>query len=116
MGLRYLTLEAIIPNGTAITQIFDVGGQLVVGIQMPAAWDAAGITFLASHGPTGTMRNVFERDGTEFLVTAPLADEFRSILPTELMLARRLQIRSGTAGTPVNQTAARTLTVVILAE
>ena len=116
MGMRYLTVDAVIPNGTALSQIFDTGGQLVVGLQMPAAWTAAGITFLGSHGVTGTMRSIWARDGTEFLVTAPLINEFRQILPTELMLARRLQIQSGTTAVQVNQGAERTITVVLLAE
>ena len=118
MGLRYLTVDAVIPDGTALSQIFDTGGQLVVGLQMPGTWAAAGITFLGSHLLTGgTMRSIWLRDGSaEFLDTAPLINEFRQILPTELMLARRLQIQSGTTAVQVNQAGGTTVTVVLLAE
>lgn len=116
MGLRYLTIDAVIPAGTAISQIFDTGGQQVVGFQMPAVWTAADITFLASASESGAMHNVWNLVATELTMAAPLVNEFRSILNTELMLARRLQLQSGVFGTTVNQVAEATIVVVLLAE
>jgi len=77
---------------------------------MPAAWTAADITFQVS-ADGSTYCNLYEEDGTEFTLTVG-ASYHVMISPDSLWGAHWIKVRSGTAGTPVNQAAARTITLV----
>ena len=85
------------------------GGHLV-GIQMPASWTAANLTFQGSADGV-TYQEVYDNNGVEVQVVGTQA-AFIPIPPTLLGPLYALNIRSGTAGTPVNQGAARTLQLV----
>jgi hypothetical protein len=94
-----------------------------VGIQMPAAWDAAGVSFAAltrSTGgavPTDTFGKVVDDAGAEVTLAAAAADMYvntPSSNKTQLQAPGRLKIRSGTAASPVNQTATRVIGIVTL--
>jgi hypothetical protein len=78
---------------------------------MPAAWDTAGITVLGGN-TYGSLANVYDQYGNELTLTVAASrsislDGLESLLPW-----RYLRLRSGTSGTPVNQTAARTVKLV----
>lgn len=110
------TITATIANAASLSGEIDLEGFKLAAIIMPAAWDAANLTFQASDVSGGTFQNVFDDAGTETTVTAAVS---RSIgmdaaMP-ELAAFRFLKIRSGTSALPVNQTAARTLTLVLKA-
>lgn len=81
---------------------------------MPADWTAANLTFQGSHD-NATFQNLYDDGGTEINVTA--ADDRNISVSAEISLAisafRWLKVRSGTAGTAVNQGAARTITLVL---
>ena len=86
-------------------------GMEIVGIQMPSAWTAAGLTFTAAQEASGTFAPVYDASGNEVSFAAstsrviavnPLADG----IPFGF-----LKIQSGTTATPVTQTAARSLIV-----
>ena len=81
-----------------------------VGIQMPAAWDAANLTFLAA-ASSSTPAALYDQFGTEVTATAA-ASRYIALDPAQFFGIRVLQIRSGTAASAVNQTALRTLRVV----
>lgn len=101
-------LSVVIPINTAIMAAgVDLYGCRAVGIQMPAAWDAANLTFQGSADGT-TYFNVYDKAGTEYTVTAA-ASRYIILNRDDMLGIRYLIIRSGTAGVPVNQTAARTL-------
>ena len=89
----------------------ELGAFTVVGILMPAAWTAASLTFLAG-AVSGSLASVYDKDGNEYTVTAD-ASQYIIIPPADLVGAKYLQVRSGTSGTPVAQTADRTLTLVV---
>lgn len=93
-----------------------------VFIQMPAAWDAAVLTFAASDLLAGTYGKVMEtrRDGafeaadanvivSQELKVPAAAGEIISVDPSWFRGMRFIKVRSGTAGSAVNQTAARTI-------
>ena len=86
------------------------GNCIPVGIQMPAAWDAANITFLAA-ASSSTPAALYDQFGTEVAATAAAA-RYIALDPAQFFGIRVIQIRSGTAASAVNQTAARTLRVV----
>lgn len=115
MALKFFTpnvstQDAVIANGSSLGDGIDLGGSSVIGIQMPASWTAANLTFQASHDGV-TYADLYDSAG-EFTVTAA-ASRFIVIDPTTLLGARYLKVRSGTAGAAVNQGAARTLVLIV---
>jgi hypothetical protein len=100
-----------IAAGQSLSAEVNVDRLRIVGIQMPAAWTAAGITFavLLREPPALPKVPVFgklqDQAGVEVLVTAPAADTYVVIAATALSALGRLKVRSGTAGAPVNQVA-----------
>ena len=77
---------------------------------MPFAWTAADLTFQVSTDNGVTYQNVYEEDGSEYVVTA---DASRFIAIANLPRVDAVKVRSGTSGTAVNQVSARTLTLFI---
>lgn len=105
-------VAAAIASGEALSAEIDLNGQLPVAIVMPAAWTAASLTLQISIDDDGAIfNNVYDDGGTEYTVTAA-ASRYIYLDPLVLVGVRKLKIRSGTSGTPVNQAAARTLTIV----
>lgn len=81
-----------------------------VGIQMPAAWTTANLTFRAAVS-SETPASLYDIYGTEVTATAA-ASRYIVLEPASFLGIRVFQIRSGTAASAVTQAAARTLTVV----
>lgn len=106
-----------IANNASLSDTIDLGctleGQRIVQIVMPSAWTAANLTFQA--GPSSaTLANLYDDAGNEVTVTAAAS---RTIVldndtAKNLTNLRFVALRSGTSGTPVNQGAARTITVI----
>jgi hypothetical protein len=88
-----------------------LAGYLLCGIIMPAAWDAASLTFQNSIDDTN-FANIYDSAGAEKTVTAAAA---RHIMldPSEFAGIGMIKVRSGTSGAAVNQTAARTIYLVV---
>ena len=97
-----LTMQATIANGASLSNVLAPPGLHLVGIQMPATWTAAGITFLANADGGNTLQSVFDNSGNEVVVTAVQA-HYVVIPPTLIPRIQALQVRSGTIGVPVNQ-------------
>lgn len=119
----YQSKKLIIPAGTAVTPalslrqaISDRGNPLVgnlslVGILIPASWTAAGLSFQMS--PDGTnFGEMFSDAGAAYAVTAA-AGNFVLLNPSAFASAEAIIIRSGTSGTPVNQTNDATLILAL---
>jgi hypothetical protein len=95
---------------TALSEAIDLGGRKLVAIVMPSGWDAASLTFQAS--PDGvTYYNVYD-SATERSLTVDVS-RFLHVDMEDWLGVRFLKLRSGTAATPVDQTAARTFTLII---
>lgn len=111
METRYETLTATIAINTALSGNVNVKGREVVGIQMPAAWTAAAMTFDAS-ADGGTFASVVNTGGTEQNYTVA-ASTYIAVAGGAFAGMDSIRIRSGTLATPVNQAAARTILVVV---
>ena len=96
-----------IANGASLSAAVIPYGGLPAVIEMPAAWDAANLTFQTSGDGTNFF-NLYDEFGTEVTVTASTSRRIR-LDPTQWAGIYQIKVRSGTAGTPVNQSAARTL-------
>jgi hypothetical protein len=111
--------KVTIANGTSLSDEVDMSGLQLVAIQMPSGWTTANLTFQAGvivsqdGKNTITYGNVLDDGGTEVVVTAA-ASGFITIRPTVAAALRGikfLKVRSGTSATPVNQAAARIITL-----
>lgn len=109
---RIEAVAVTIANGTALSSAVDLYGGQLVGVQMPAAWTAAALTFQGSYDGT-TFGNVKGTDGTEVSWTVAAGEVIRAFHYEAFWGLRHLKVRSGTAGTPVNQTAERTLQLLV---
>lgn len=103
------TKNVVIANGAAVSNSTELGAFRSFSIQMPAAWTAASLTFQGSIDGT-TFYDVYDIAGNELVVTAAASRIIVDI--PELSTLRYLKVRSGTTGTPVNQGAERTLTII----
>jgi hypothetical protein len=103
-------VAAAIASGAALSAEIDLNGQLPVAIVMPAEWTAANLTLQISIDDDGAIFNNVYDGSTEYTVTAAASRYI--CLELALVGVRKLKIRSGTSGTPVNQAAARALSIV----
>lgn len=101
---------ATILLGTSLSAAVLIAGGTVIRIEMPEAWDAAGLSFeVSSDG--ADYDKLYKEDGSEYTVSAA-ADRAIMIDPTRLAGVKYLKVRSGTASVPVLQTADRSITLV----
>jgi hypothetical protein len=107
------TTTATIATGGSVSAAVDLMGGRLVGLQIGGtAWNTASITFQASVDGT-TYNDLYDDSGNEVTVTAA-ASRFITFDSSEnFRTVRYVKVRSGTTGTPVNQTAARTITLVV---
>jgi len=103
---------AVIAITTSLSAAVNLGNKRLAAIQMPAAWDAAVITFQGSLDGT-TFSNLFDSNGLEMSIPSLSATANLGISIDVASFAGWpfLKIRSGTAASPVNQTAARSLLI-----
>jgi len=106
---------AVIPNGTALSGVLDLDGgrRSLVALAMPAAWTAAPITFSVSINNSTFVPLYW--DGEEYTILAAggaAASLGVSLEPSAFAGWPFVKVRSGTAGTPVNQAAERTIQAV----
>jgi hypothetical protein len=109
------TLTLTIALNAALSDQADLEGYALVGILMPSAWTAASLTFQVAATSGGTFCDVYDDAGAEVTVSAA-ASRYIGLTTADalcLSAARFLKLRSGTTGTPVNQAAARTITLIL---
>lgn len=118
MGRTVVPVTILI--GASQSAEININEKRIVGIEMPAGWDAASITFLAlvrqpvGNPPAPVFGKVQDQGGVEVAITGPALDTYVSIADTvALQGLGRCKLRSGTAGIPVNQTAQRDFFVVL---
>lgn len=115
MGGKLSVQSATIASGAALAQEIDLRGWRIVAIQMPADWTAAALTFKSRPDSKGVSQSVYDSGGTEVSVTAA-DDQYVVMLDADRVALEGLAlttVRSGTAGTPVNQGADRLVTLVV---
>ena len=93
---------ATIVNAASLSDAVYLHGEVLVGIRMPAVWDAANLTFQVSMDDV-TYLNAYSQAGAEHVVTVTGVDTHIWVDPTDFASYRWIRVRSGTAGTPVVQ-------------
>jgi hypothetical protein len=99
-----------IPASGTISDTISLVNQTLVGIQMPAAWSAADLTFRVSPDNIN-FSDMYDQFGNEFVVKTS-ASRFVVLNPADWVGVRFLSVRSGTVGTPVTQPSARDITFI----
>lgn len=99
-----------IASGQALSAAIVIDGK-ASALQIPAAWTAAAITFQGSIDGT-TFGDIYD-GATErtFASAQVVAGRMLALNMADWLGFKAIRIRSGTAASPVNQAAARTLTV-----
>lgn len=106
-GVTQKLIPLKIAAGTALSNGAAIGDHVLVGIQMPAAWTAAAMTFQVSDDAGVTWVNLSDDTGAEVKLAAnPTAGARIAILNlSPFVSVTFIKIRSGTGAAPVNQAA-----------
>ena len=99
-----------VSNGTSLSPAISIGNGLLVGIAMSAGWDAASMTFQVSYDGGTTFQEMQSSSAAISFTVA--ANQFIAVDPTLWRGVNTLKVRSGTAATPVNQTADRIINLI----
>lgn len=86
-------------------------GYIVCGVELPAAWNAAVVTFQVSPDGGATFNDLYYPSG-EYASPSLSAGQYFGADIVYFLGASQVKVRSGTGGTPVTQAAARTVNVV----
>jgi hypothetical protein len=111
-------LTATIASGASLSDAQKVDGKLV-GLQIPAAWTAAAITFSVSQDGTTYMDMWNTSLGTAVEVTVASAGiptastRFLALNLSDFVGVNFVKIRSGTSAAAVNQAASRSIGLVL---
>ncbi len=110
-----LYVQATMASGAALSGAIPLDGQLLAGIGLPnsTGWTDAGLTFQVSLDGGATFYDLW-RDGAEYAVSVPTGRTnatFVDVNPVDFSAFTHIKVRSGTAGTPVNQGADRALQI-----
>lgn len=109
LPINRTTFTVTIANGASLSDAVQTGGMVPLGIILPASWTTAGLSFAVSVDDT----NYFALQSMTGEVTASAAaSQYIALDPNIFIGINSLKVRSGTAGTPVNQAADRIITVV----
>jgi hypothetical protein len=105
-------LRTTIPAGQALSAPIATVGYGVCLVLLPAAWTDAPLTLQGSldQGDPAAWADLYDHLGNE-VVLSVAAGRALTLPPTLLLGWRWLRLRSGLAAAPVNQAAARTLTL-----
>ena len=115
---RTTTKTVTISSGQSLSTEVDLEGYQLCAIEMPSAWDAAALTFRGSSTSGGTFKDIkangleVAEPGSNLTATAGVINSI-DVNAMALAPIRYLKIRSGTSGSAVNQTANRTLTLIL---
>lgn len=112
---KVYTREVVIASGQSLSTACDLGADELIGFVMPSAWTAANITFAASFDNGTTYGVVKDAADSEVSVTMTsyVANEVRLLSPVSTQALYNFKLRSGTSSVPVNQAAARTITLIL---
>lgn len=102
-GAALALRDVTIPSGQSLSAAIEIGGFSVEAVLMPSAWDAANLTFQVSRDGS-TFADLHNASGE---VSVPVAANRAVIVAVPGF--RYMRVRSGTASTPVNQAANRTI-------
>jgi hypothetical protein len=106
-----VAVAAQINSGTSLSAAIDMGRSVLSAAVLPAAWDAAVLSFQGSADGT-TYVDLFDVTTERTMTMAGVLGKGVTLDSAIWSPWRYLKLRSGTTGTPVNQTANRAFTLI----
>jgi len=106
----YSTFSVTIASGTALSAAVDMRGYVPYGIQMPAAWTAAGLSFEVSDDGAA-FADLYDATA-EYTLAAGVSRAIGFPGGNIFTGFKYIKVRSGTTGTPVNQGADRIIDIL----
>jgi hypothetical protein len=103
---------ATIANGASLSNAVKLGRGGVGALALPSGWTTAALTFQGSVDDGVSYQNIYD-DGTERTIASAsvAASRTLSLDPEDWVGFTHIKVRSGTAGSPVNQGADRAIVV-----
>ena len=109
------TITVTIASGASLSAVASLAGKTVVGIEMPASWDAAALTFRTAASAAANMGDLYDEDGEVTIASGSVVAGgtigFQKIARFEH--AEHIAVRSGTSAAAVNQSAERVITLIV---
>lgn len=109
---QLITTTVTIASGASLSGAADLDQYTLAAVVLPGTWSTAGLTFQVTYDGTNYF-DLSDKDG-EVAISSSVAVASKAIAlePYKFLRAAGVKIRSGTSGTPVNQAADRTVTLV----
>lgn len=107
------SLAATIANGASLSDAVETNGRGIVAVRIPSGWTAANLTFQVSVDGGTTFVNAYDSAGAEITCVVTAADTFISVNSAVFIGADQIKVRSGTSGTPVNQSGGDVVTLIV---
>lgn len=113
---RIDSIPAAIAQGASLSGQVNIGGKTLVGIAIPAGWTTAGLTFQESGDGGTTFGELLDETDTAKSVSSITGGAYTVIAvdPTKWRGINCIKVRSGTVGTPVNQSNTGGVTLTLL--
>lgn len=103
----------VIANGAALSAAIALGAKVPVALKMPAAWTANKVTFQGSKDGSTYVEVLLVNGGAFEIASADAAVNAQIPLDARQFAGfTHVKVRSGTVGSPGNQGAARTMTLI----
>lgn len=112
-GFTVSDTVAIASGASIAASGLDISDRALVGVILPATWTTADLTFQTSDDNV-TFQNLYDENGTEYTLTGSTGARNIAILNGLVIGHRYIKVRSGTSGSAVTQTGARSLTVLTM--
>lgn len=98
-------------DATGLSSVIQTNGVCVVGIEMPATWTSASMTFQGSVDGS-TYQNIYDQYGNELVITVAGARDIYFDAFIYLTACNYVKVRSGTNASPVAQGANRIVKLI----
>jgi len=108
---RTIERTVTIADSASLSDEIDLGDAVLVALQPDSAWDTNAVSFQArgADPALGTLKY----EGVEVSFAAVAAEDFVTFSPSKFAGVRFLKVRSGTAGSAVNQSGASVVTLIL---
>ena len=115
MSALQKAIPVTIAAGASLSNGALLGDHTLVGIQMPATWTPASLTFQISYDDGATWHNLYDDGGNEVTLSPNLlggVSQYLAVSPDPFGGIVLIAVRSGTQAAPVNQVSAAALTLI----
>jgi|SRR5215469_12592997 len=107
-------IPVTIAQGTALSPQIDIGTKSLAAVSVPASWVTTSLSFQASFDGGNTWGELVDQTKAPVTVASITGAAQIAVDPNKLRGVQSLKVRSGTAASPINQTAAGGVTLTLI--